>query len=130
MVARKADQHNKDTHSIKYAYVTFRNEDDKALALRAFRVNNTNHFCITKCCCCLYEKRIQRINEKSFEDKLLFVSSTCDPDEIKWENLGVSQNSRMCRQFFIGLLAVIIVILSTWAMVAFSVKSQELQKEF
>lgn len=73
---------------------------------------------------------MDRLSQKKFNYELLECRATCEPDEIKWENLGVSKASRICRQILIGLLAFIIILVSTWGMVAFTVESNRSSKEF
>ena len=79
-----------DEHTVKYAYVTFRSMHDMNRVLKAYNVSKryrclVNYLC---CCCCTEEKK--KLQERVFYNQWIDVRKASEPDEIKWENLGVS----------------------------------------
>lgn len=58
------------------------------------------------------------------------VEESCEPDFIKWENLGIPDASRYARQCFLGLVFFAIIVGSTLGMAIFTVYSARATKEY
>lgn len=89
--------------------------------LKAYNVSK-RYRCLVNylCCCCCGEER-KRLQQRLFYDQWIDVRKASEPDEIKWENLGVSSKSRCFRRFLVWLLAAIILLAATIGMVQFKV---------
>jgi hypothetical protein len=58
------------------------------------------------------------------------ISRACEPDNIKWENLGYSQKSVRCRMMIVWLIAFALVFISLIGIVLMKNKTTELKKEY
>ena len=56
---------------------------------------------------------------------MLDVRSATDPDLIKWQNLGVSGNRRMCFGLLNFVITVLILVFTTYVVVYFNYFKQE-----
>lgn len=118
----KVDQSHLD-ENMAYAYITFRSQDDYALAMRAFNRVTWRWFCCVKCCSCCCNETRERHDELAFFDHLLVVDESCEPDFILWENLGIGPTSRMIRNACISFMYFLIICGSIIGMAIFSVYS-------
>jgi hypothetical protein len=83
-----------DMHSIRFAYITFKDMEHAELVMRALNMKSGYRYCVAKCdriatCCCPKER--DRLKDRLFYDEWLECDVACEPDEIIWENLGVSE---------------------------------------
>lgn len=60
----------------------------------------------------------------------MVVEESCEPDFIKWENLGISDTSRTIRLTILTLIFFAIIIASTLGMAIFTVYSARASKEY
>lgn len=54
----------------------------------------------------------------------------CQPDNIKWENLGVSGFQRSIRSWMISLAALIILVIAMYGIITFKQKTAELKERY
>lgn len=54
----------------------------------------------------------------------------CEPDNIKWENLGYSKKSRRIRALIVWLIAIGLIVASLIGIVIMKNKTTELKEEF
>jgi hypothetical protein len=83
--------------------------------------------CCRGCCC---EKEYKEIRKKHIFEKWPKITTACEPDNIKWENLGYSQRSIRCRVGFVWLIAFALVFASLIGIVIMKNKTTELKKQF
>lgn len=60
-----------------------------------------------------------------FYNQWIKVKKASEPDEIKWENLGISKLSRCLRRTCVWIFAILILIVAIIGMVQFKVHSDE-----
>jgi hypothetical protein len=96
---------------------------------RAYNVGKCKRCCILSfgCCCSQKHKELKR---KYFFKQWPRITNACDPDNIKYENLGFSKKSRVCRISFVWLIAIIMLVLSLIGIVFMKNKTEELKKSF
>ena len=95
---------------MKYAYVTFRSMLDVETILLEYNISSSYRFLVNYLCCCCMRKEQERLAEKSFYGNFLTVTKACEPEAIKWENLGVSKNSRNFRKCCVWVIAFIVIL--------------------
>lgn len=83
-----------DMHSIRFAYITFKDMEHAELVMRALNMKSGYRYCVTKCervsnICCPKER--ERLEDRLFYDEWPECEVACEPDEIIWENLGVPE---------------------------------------
>lgn len=104
---------SKGEHSIRFAYITFRNIKHAEDALRALNVRSSYRFWMTYAACdCLCPKARKSLRDKMFFNRWLDCNPACEPDEVIWENLGVSDAIKPLRFCIIYLIFVILLIAS------------------
>jgi hypothetical protein len=116
--------------NMAYAFITFKDEKDYALAFRAFNNVSNCWRCCVKCCSCCCKDLRARHEEKEFHEHLLLVEESCEPDFIQWGNLGIGPTSRCFRNLCIALTYLIIIVGSTIGMALFTVYSSNLNSEY
>ena len=117
-----------DTCTIKYAYVTFRSMHDKNQVLKAYNISSRYRFVVNNLCCCCMREQQEMLRQRMFYDRWIKVKKASEPDEIQWENLGVSKLSRCCRRTCVWIFAVIIILVAIVGMVQFKVNSDDAVK--
>ena len=106
------EEDEKDKKSVKFAYITFRQMDALDHIRNAYRVGK----CERKCTmwfgdiCCSAKKT--ELKKKHFFKEWPDVHVACEPDNIKWENLGYSEISTTIRKTIVWLVAICLVIAS------------------
>jgi RNA recognition motif-containing protein len=130
----EANMHKMDAdrldENMAYAYITFKDEKDYALAFRAFNNVSTCWRCCVKCCSCCCTSIRDRHMEKEFHGDFLVVEDATEPDFIMWGNLGIGKTSRFFRNLCIALTYLIIIAGSTIGMALFTVYSANLNSEY
>ena len=54
----------------------------------------------------------------------------CEPDNIKWENIGYSKRQRRCRAAIVWFIAILLIVASLIGIVIMKNKTTELKKEY
>jgi len=98
---------------VKFAYITFRNMDTVDLILDSYDDDG----CCNRCCVmsfgsCFCENEKAALSKKHFFKTWPEVIRADEPDNIKWENLGVTKFSRRIRVCFTWLVAAGLILLS------------------
>ena len=86
---------------------------------------------VLQCCsayCCGESQR--RLREKYFYQRWLKISKACEPDEIKWENIGSSGRSRLTRKLIIWIVALAMIAAGILGLVYMKYKADALKEEF
>ena len=80
--------------------------------LDAYKVGFCDYYCTMKLghICC--SARHARMKKKHFFKKWPQLSVACDPDNIKWFNLGTNAKERRVRACIVWLVAISLVIVS------------------
>mmetsp|Transcript_28134 Transcript_28134/g.42552 ORF Transcript_28134/g.42552 Transcript_28134/m.42552 type:complete len:292 (-) Transcript_28134:1600-2475(-) len=108
----KEDANDSDEDdNVKYAYVVFRSMKARDGATQLFNLSSFyRYFILTFCCSCFCKNSRESLKKRYFYDKWLKVDKACQPDEIKWENIGYSLSNRRCRRVLIHLVALLLVV--------------------
>lgn len=117
---------NEDQDGIKNAFVVFRSMEGAARLIQAYNKSRINLCCVRFCCCCVNKKEYKR---KLFIKKWLKVSQAVEPSLINWENLGLSRKARCCRITFATIVALILLFLTTIAILYAKVQENALTKD-
>ena len=105
----------KGTAECKYAYITFRNMDAMYYVLESYEKHDgcCKRNCIMYCCGCLCcPKDKEELKKKHLFKQWPAVEVADEPDNIKWENLGISAKSRRIRVCITGIIAIVLVLAS------------------
>lgn len=106
-ILTKSESHQ----SIRFAYVSFKNLEHAEYVMRALNMKRGYRFCVTNCfseCCC--PKAVGRLKDRLFYDQWLECDGATEPDQIIWENLGVSDATKPLRRCCIYLVFLILLI--------------------
>lgn len=117
------------TRTIKYAYIVFRQTKAKEKAMSLYSVSMADRFLTNLCGCCC-SKRMEKYLKRYFEGEWLEVSAAGLPDQILWQNIGVSSFSRRIRKVVNWLVAIALIIIGIFGVVYFKYKSDVLKEEF
>jgi hypothetical protein len=105
---------------VKYAFIVFRDMLGLEVVKRAYDVNAWEYY--TKmyfgCCIPLENKRMRK---KHFFMKWPKVEDACEPDNIKWQNLGFSARYRRSMSVIVWLIAIFLIICSLIGIIIFKV---------
>jgi hypothetical protein len=116
---------------IKYAFITFRDMQGMETVKKAYSMGVIERWLKTSCfgsCCCESDKK--RIERLKFKGKWLKVVEACDPDNIKWQNLGYSGKYRRTMSCLVWLIAVVLILISLIGIVIFKEQTDRLEKKF
>jgi len=80
-----------------------------------------------KCCC--IKQRADLMKKHVFK-KYPEISSSCNPDNIKWENLAYGRKSRQFRACINWCVAILLIIASLTGVILMKSKTQELKAEY
>jgi len=97
----------------------------------AYKVSKCARCCAMSCfgsCCC--KKRQAELKKLHLFKKWLSVDEACEPDNIKWENLGHTAKSRNFRICFTWFIALVLILISLGGIVLFKDISSDLKKEY
>lgn len=103
--------------------------DGLECALRAYKVGWFRYYFLMYLGCCCPERRAA-MRKKHFFKKWPELSIACDPDNIKWFNLGTSARERRVRATIVWIVAFFLVILSLIGIIIMKNKTIELKAEF
>ena len=83
-------EENKNAQGLKFAYVVFRSMDSLDYVHNAYKKVGSCRRCCVMCCkgYCGCDKEYKDLKKKHFFKRWPKVSTACEPDNIKWENLG------------------------------------------
>ena len=122
----------KGAAEVRYAYLVFRSMDSVGFVERAYE----DHGCCKRCCimgpcgkCCCNQKR-EEMEKKHLFKAWPVVEVACEPDNIKWENLGYSKNARRCRICFNWMIALILLIMSFVGIVILKIEVKKLKEKY
>lgn len=94
--------------------------------IQAYNKSRISLCCLRNCFgCCVNKKEFKR---KLFINKWLKVSQAVEPSLINWENLGLSRKARCCRISFATLIALILLFMTTVAILYAKVQENALTK--
>lgn len=83
--------------------------------------------CFGSLCCKEDQRRLKRLH---FFKKWPKVEEACEPDNIKWENLGYSAKYRRTMSCFVWAVAIFLIVCSLLGIVFFKVQTTKLEEEF
>lgn len=83
--------------------------------------------CFGSICCKEDQKRMRRLH---FFKKWPKIEEACEPDNIKWTNLGYSAKYRRSMSCFVWFVAIFLIICSLIGIVIFKVQTTKLEEEF
>lgn len=81
-------------------------------------------FLVQYICCCFCRKEQEKLEKRFFYNRWLDVIPACDPDEILWENQGVSKLNECCRLMCVSVIVILITIACIIGLVQFKVQSE------
>jgi hypothetical protein len=119
----------KDQRNLKFAYIVFRSMDAQQKVLDAYNINSCSRRC-TMCCGCCCKEKYSALAKKHIFKKWPNIQVACEPDNIRWENLGYSARTRRCRMGFVWLIAFALVFASLLGIVIMKDYTAELKEEF
>ena len=101
--------------------------DGLELALRAYNVGLCHYFSVMYLGCICPEKR-DAMRKKHFFKKWPQLNIACDPDNIKWFNLGTTANERRLRAAVVWAVAFLLIIVSLVGIIIMKNKTIELKE--
>jgi hypothetical protein len=116
---------------VKYAFIVFRDMDAMEIVKRAYEVGTFEKWvkmgCLGSCCCSSEHRRLKKLH---FFKKWPKIEDACEPDNIKWMNLGASAKYRRSLSCIVWCIAIFLIACSLIGIVIFKNKTDELEKEF
>lgn len=107
---------------VKYAFIVFRDMHGMEMVKKAYDVNAFEYYtkmgCFGGLCCKAEQTRMRR---KHFFKKWPKVDEACEPDNIKWQNLGYSAKYRRSMAILVWLIAIFLIVCSLIGIVIFKV---------
>lgn len=92
---------------IDFAWVTFETMDQRNKAFEFFSKTPIGMCCTKMCMCCL-EKRKHMIDKN-----MITIDDAPEPDNIRWENLGLSGTNLWIRKSISVVIAVFCLVIAT-----------------
>lgn len=115
--------------TVRFAYVVFRSMDAMDHVFRAYKIGACKRCCIMKCGCCCKQKQAE-LKKLHFFKRWPNIEVACEPDNIKWFNLGTNAAERRIRAGIIWLIAILLICASLIGIVIMKEKTDELKKKF
>ena len=122
----KADLEDSTQTTVRFAYIVFRSMDAMDHVFNAYKVGRCKRCCIMRCGCCCKEKQAE-LKKKHFFKRWPNIEVACEPDNIKWFNLGTNARSRRARAALIWFIAILLIIASLIGIVFMKEKTDELK---
>jgi len=115
--------------TVRFSYIVFRSMDGLEHVLDAYKVGCCDRFFTMNLGCCCPERRA-KLKKKHFFKRWPDLDVACDPDNIKWFNLGTTANDRRLRSLLVWIVAFLLIFASLVGIILMKNETIALKKEF